>query len=108
MGKEALALVFAVKKFHQYLYSKCFILYTDHKVLVGLLVETKGEPAMALARIQGWALTMVAYKYNISHKPGNANGNVVALSCFPLLEQLDRVPVTDEVIAVINHMDSEP
>ena len=50
--KEALAIVYAVKKFHQYLFGRHFLLYTDHKPLLGLLSEQKGTPSMAAARIQ--------------------------------------------------------
>ena len=50
--KEALAIVYAVKKFHQYLFGRHFFLYTDHKPLLGLLSELKGIPSMAAARIQ--------------------------------------------------------
>ena len=37
IDKEALALVFAVQKFHTYLYGRKFVLVTDHKPLVTLL-----------------------------------------------------------------------
>ena len=40
LDKEALALVFAVKKFHKYLYGRPFSLLTDHKPLVYLFNET--------------------------------------------------------------------
>ena len=37
LHKEALAVVFALKKFHQFLYGRHFKIYTDHKPLSGLL-----------------------------------------------------------------------
>ena len=37
LDKEALAVVFAVKKFHQFLYGRHFKIYPDHKPLLGLL-----------------------------------------------------------------------
>ena len=42
--KEALAIVYAVKKSHQCLFGRHFLLYTDHKPLRGLLSEQKGIP----------------------------------------------------------------
>ena len=44
--KEALAIIFALKKFHQFLYGRCFILVTDHKPLVALFGPTKATPAL--------------------------------------------------------------
>ena len=40
--KEGLVLVFAVKKFHHYLYGHRFHMVTDHKPLLGLFGEDKG------------------------------------------------------------------
>ena len=45
--KEALSLVYALKKFHQFLYGRKFIVVTDHKPLVTLFAPDKGTPAMA-------------------------------------------------------------
>ena len=50
--KEALALVFGVKKFHQYLYGRKFTLVTDHKPLTTILGPKKGVPPLAAARLQ--------------------------------------------------------
>ena len=49
IDKEALALVFAVQKFHTYLYGRKFVLVTDHKPLVTLLGPKKGIPPLAAA-----------------------------------------------------------
>ena len=62
LEKEALAIIFRVKKFHQFLYGCSFTIKTDHKPLEGLLNENKGTQALAAPRIQQWALTLSAYE----------------------------------------------
>ena len=54
--KEALAIVWAVKKFHRYIYAREFKLVTDHKPLVFLFGEHKDIPEMGASRIQRWAM----------------------------------------------------
>ena len=49
--KEGLAIIFGVKKFHQYVYGCPFQIITDHKPLLGLLHKHKGIPSMAASRI---------------------------------------------------------
>ena len=49
--KEASALVFALKKFHHYLWGHKFSLITDHKPLLGLFNPNKPIPEMASDRI---------------------------------------------------------
>ena len=63
LDKEALAVVFAVKKFHQFLYGRHFKIYTDHKPLLGLLYSEKATPLKASGRMQRWAPTLPAYEY---------------------------------------------
>ena len=52
--KEALSLVWAVKKFHRYIFARKFELVTDHKPLKFLLGENKQIPEMGVSRIQRW------------------------------------------------------
>ena len=65
LDREALALVFGVNKFHQYIYGRHFSLLTGHKPLESLFNEKKATPTMAAARIQLWAMTLAAYNYSI-------------------------------------------
>ena len=78
--KEALALIFGVKKFHQYLYGRKFILVTDHKPLKA----KKGIPSLAAARLQHWAIILASYQYEIEFRPTQENSNADALSHLPL------------------------
>ena len=66
LEKEALSLIFGVKKFHQYLYGRKFTLVTDHKPLMAILGLKKGVPSLAAARLQHWAVLLSAYKYDIN------------------------------------------
>ena len=62
--EEALALVFGVKKFHQFLYGRQFTLLTDHKPLTTILGSHTEIPPLAAARLQRLALLLSAYQYD--------------------------------------------
>ena len=110
LEKEALSLIFGLKKFHQYLYGRQFILVTDHKPLVTILGPKKGIPSLAAARLQRWAVLLSAYKYDIKFKSTEAHANADGLSRLPLMQttaegqspeasvfniaQIDCLPVT--------------
>ena len=68
LDKEGLAVIFGVKKFHQYVYGRHFEITTDHKPLLGLFSEERAVPPMASSRIQRWALTLAAYNYRLVYK----------------------------------------
>ena len=44
LDKEGLAMIFGVKKFHQYVYGRKFEISTDHKPLLGLFSEERAIP----------------------------------------------------------------
>ena len=92
--KESLSLVYGVKKFHQYLYGRKFVLVTDHKPLVTLLGPTSGIPTLAAARLQRWALILSAYSYDLEFRPTQRHSNADGLSRLPVVSK-DRDDSSD-------------
>ena len=84
--KEALSLVWGVKKFYMYLYLREFTLVTDHKPLTSLFSTSKGIPTMAASRLQRWALILMGYNYNIQFRSTGKHANADALSRLPQAE----------------------
>ncbi|KAL5481520.1 hypothetical protein EMCRGX_G021699 [Ephydatia muelleri] len=99
--KEGLAIIFGVKKFHQYLVGRSFTIYSDHKPLQYLFSETRPVPPMASSRIQRWALTLSAYNYRIMFKSGDSQANADAFSRLPLSESTAVVPVPGDTIFML-------
>ena len=82
--KEALAIIFALNKFHQFLYGCTFILVTDHKPLIALFGPTKATPALAANRLARWALMLSQYQYSIEYRKTSDHSNADALSRLPV------------------------
>ena len=51
LDKEGAAVIYGLKKFHQYLYGEKFKFLTDHKPLLGLFKADKGVPPMAITKV---------------------------------------------------------
>jgi len=84
IDREALAIVFGVQKFRQFLLGRHFVLITDHQPLTTLFGEKRNIPLMASARIKRWALILSAYTYTVQHVPGKDNSCADYLSRAPL------------------------
>ena len=80
LDKEALAILFGVKHFHQYIYGRPFVILSDHKPLIHILSESKATLVMASARLQRWALLLGGYDNQIEYKAGTEQANVDTLS----------------------------
>ena len=82
IGKEELALVFAVQKFHTYLYGQKFVLVADHKALVTLLGPKNAIPPLAAARLKRWAIILATYSYEIEYKSTKNHANTDACPAY--------------------------
>ncbi|XP_051782565.1 uncharacterized protein K02A2.6-like [Erpetoichthys calabaricus] len=119
--REALAIVFGVRKFHHYLYGNKFTLLTDHRPLTSILSPSKSTPSMAAARMQRWAFLLSAHDYTIQYRKGALHANADGLSRLPIphaheeklsavdvfyTSQLETLPVSDTEIR--RHTMSDP
>ena len=84
LEKEALSLVFGMKRFHQFLYGRRFTLITDHQPLTNILGAKRGIPSQAAARLQRWAILLSVYVYDIKYTSTHSHGNADGLSRLPL------------------------
>ena len=104
LEEEGLAVIFAIKNFHQYLSGRPFTIYSDHQ-LKYLFSESRQVPVMAASRIQRWALTLGGYQYTIQHRPGPRMANA-ALSHLLLPDQPSdsQIPLPGDVDLLLNHL----
>ena len=104
LEKEGLAIVVAIKKFHQFLHGRPFTIFSDHQPLKYLFDESKQVPILASGRIQRWALLLSSYQYKIQYRPGKQLGNADALSRLPLPESPEFVPDPGVQTFLVNHL----
>lgn len=115
LEKEALAIIFALKRFHRFLYGNKFTIITDHQPLKFILDPRKNIPTLASARIQRWAIILSSYNYTIQYKKGSQISHADALSRMPVegkIEEhvrafslIDELPITYEEVAKCSTQD---
>ena len=108
LDKEGLAIIFGLKRFHQYLQGRHFIVYSDHKPLTHIFNPSRATPVMASGCIQLWALTISMYNYEIQYKPGVQQAHADACSHLPLPDTPSSVPIPGDTILLIDHLNSTP
>ncbi|KAL5250031.1 hypothetical protein ACHWQZ_G015941 [Mnemiopsis leidyi] len=101
IDREALAIIWAIKKFHIYLYGTKFKLVTDHKALVFIFDTNRKLPEMSNNRISRYAVTLMSYDYEIIYRNTKDHANCDFLSRLPAQNQEpDELSEEDTVFAV--------
>ena len=109
LDREGLAIVFGVKRFHQYLYGRKFTIYSDHKPLEAIFSCSKQISTMASARVKRWALTLSCYDYTLHYKRGNEVPHADSLSRLPLPDvPKQETPMPGELVLLLEVLENSP
>ena len=119
IDKEALAIMFGLKRFHLYLYGLHFTILTDHKPLERIFGPKTAIPSLAAMCLQCWEIILSAFDYSIRIVPSKHNAVADALSRLPLPSTLsgenaifkveerlvDSLPITHKEISHATQVD---
>lgn len=109
-----MAIVWAVKKFFNYLYGKKFTLQTDHKPLRSIFSPQASLPVLSATRMLHYAVFLSGFSYTIEYRRTNDHANADFCSRFPVdreqeeyfdeprvfeTNQISMLPVTAKEIA---------
>ena len=105
IDKEALALVWGIRKFHQYVYGHKFTLITDHQPLTMILDPHKSIPVTTAARLQRYAAFLGGYDYVVQYRNTLRHGNADALSRLPLtVEEGEEDEASQLFVKLVEHL----
>jgi transposase InsO family protein len=88
LDREALAIIYAVKRLHKYVYGRKFAIVTDHKPLEYILKQDGCKSAHANQRVIRWGVFLANYDYEIVGRRTNE---------IPMADMLSRVEVGSDV-----------
>ena len=100
--KEALAVVYALKKYRHYLLPRPFIVYSDHQALRGLFNRQD-----LTGRWARWVMLISEYPMEIRYRPGTRNQIPDALSRLPEASTPLPPSTLDELVAAIEATDHD-
>lgn len=106
LEREALGIIFGVRKFHQYLYGRKFMLLTDHRPLTTILGPHTGIPSLAASRLQRWALLLSGHLYDIKYRKADSHCNADGLSRLPL--PVTKPELHTEEVSYFSQVDNAP
>lgn len=91
VDREGLAVIFAVTKFHRFIWGRPFTLISDNFAVHRIFHETKGLPARTGHRLQHWATMLQAYNYKFIHRKCEFLQAADALSRLPSKQIIEEV-----------------
>lgn len=94
-ARELLGMIFALRKFHHYIFGREFVLYTDHNALTSIF--TKKELSH---HVKDWLDTVLQYDFEVRHRPGISMVLSDALS--RIFDELDDARSRQELSTVSN------
>ncbi|GFW31144.1 uncharacterized protein K02A2.6 [Trichonephila clavipes] len=95
IDKEALSIVWAVRKFYLYLKGRRFTLITDHKPLIAIFGSKRGLPVLAATRLLHYALILQSFEFDIIFRKTIEHGNADFLSRLP--KTSEELEVKDDI-----------
>ncbi|XP_031349308.1 uncharacterized protein K02A2.6-like [Photinus pyralis] len=98
LDREALAIVFTVGKFYNYIYGQPFTLITDNRPLTRIFHQNAKLPAMTSARLLRYAAFLQQFNYEVQHRKAEDHVNVDFFS---------RAPSNEKSIGIETTLDQE-
>lgn len=106
LDREALAIVYSVAHFYNYLYGRKFLLVTDNEALSRIFHPKKPLPQMTSARLLRYATFLTGLNYTVKFKKGIENENVDCLSRSPVDEPQHTMEMEINKEVHLIHMDT--
>ncbi|XP_072161911.1 uncharacterized protein [Bemisia tabaci] len=112
--REGLSVVYAVTKFHRFIWGRPFKLYTDNSAIQRIFNPDKGLPTRTGQRLQHCAVLLQAYNFEIVHRKSEFMATADALSRLPAPNQIEEVfhvelspnlPIDSSIIALATQDD---
>jgi len=108
--KEALAVIWSVRRLHKYIFGRRFNIVSDHEALKFIFHPTKSLHRNTAAMVQRWAIELSAYDYTFEFKPGTKIPQADFLSRFSSLQEeentvhyLQPLPINREQLIDCTH-----
>jgi hypothetical protein len=107
--REALGIVFGVKKFYQYLCGNKFLLVTDQQPLSHVFGPKTQLPSYAATRVHGWCIFLSQFQFEVKYRNTRDHGNADALSRLPVgTEKLPPDIGSHVNLVATSHLESLP